>query len=289
MFALIKRNLILYFRNHSGVVFSLMGAMISFILYLIFLKNSIQANWKDIQGGTLLLDQWLIGGTLVITGITTTLAGLTQVVSDRESDVYKDLLQTDIGNVRLTFSYLASASLIGLLMQGTMFTIMSAYFSVKDGLSLSSEQIASVLLLMVLNAILSTAINAIIINFVKRMSSLTSLSAIVGTGAGFLVGGLIPVGSLPDFAQTLIKITPGSYVAALNRQILMQEQLATTFGTNTVMRVKFEKFLGARIAWDELLTQRETLNIVIIIMSMTVLLALVPQLLASRKRKKLIA
>ncbi|WP_235995248.1 hypothetical protein [Secundilactobacillus yichangensis] len=92
MIALIQRDLLLYFRNHSRVLFSLMGAMITFVLYLVFLKNTIQAGWKSYPGSDILLDQWLIGGTLAITGITTTLAGLIQVVSDRESQVREDLL-----------------------------------------------------------------------------------------------------------------------------------------------------------------------------------------------------
>ena len=36
MIMLIKRNFLLYFRNRSGVILSFPGAMISFILYLVF-------------------------------------------------------------------------------------------------------------------------------------------------------------------------------------------------------------------------------------------------------------
>ena len=39
MLALLKRNFLLYFRNRSGVFFSLLGALISFILYIIFLQK----------------------------------------------------------------------------------------------------------------------------------------------------------------------------------------------------------------------------------------------------------
>ena len=289
MLTLIRRDLLLYFRNHSGVIFSLMGAMISFILYLVFLKNTIQANWKSLSGSDILLDQWLIGGTLAITGITTTLAGLTQVVADRESQVRQDLLQTDIGNTKLTISYLAGASLIGLLMQAIMFAIMFGYFHVQDGLNVTWEQTGLLMALMLLNAALSTAINAIVINFVKHMSSLTSLSAVVGTGAGFLVGGLIPIGKLPDFAQKLIKFTPGSYIASLNRQVLMNDKLGDTFDGHLSMQHHFEKLLGVRIDWDGLLTRQETWNIVIVALIVATLLALVPQLIAGRQRRKLTA
>lgn len=39
MLAMVKRNMMLYFRNRSGVIFSLLGALISFVLYLVFLKK----------------------------------------------------------------------------------------------------------------------------------------------------------------------------------------------------------------------------------------------------------
>jgi len=289
MLALIRRDLLLYFRNYSGVIFSLMGAMISFVLYLVFLKNSIQANWKAVPGSGILLDQWLIGGTLAITGITTTLAGLTQIVADRESQVRQDLLQTDIGNTKLTVSYLAGASLIGLLMQAIMFVIMFGYFHVEDGLNVTGEQVGLLTTIMLLNAALSTAINAIVINFVKHMSSLSSLSAVVGTGAGFLVGGLIPIGTLPDFAQKLIKMTPGSYIASLNRQVLMNDKLADTFDGHLSMQHHFEKLLGVRIDWDGLLTRQETLNIVVVALVVATVLAIVPQLISGRQRRKLMA
>ena len=42
MMMLMKRNILLYFRNRSGVILSLLGAMISFILYLVFLKVNIK-------------------------------------------------------------------------------------------------------------------------------------------------------------------------------------------------------------------------------------------------------
>lgn len=289
MLALIRRELLLYFRNYSGVIFSLMGALISFVLYLVFLKNSIQTNWKAVPGSGILLDQWLIGGTLAITGITTTLAGLTQVVADRDSQVRQDLLQTDIGNIKLTVSYLASASLIGLLMQVIMFAIMFGYFHVQDGLNVTWKQVGLLMVLMLLNAALSTAINAIVINFVKHMSSLSSLSAVVGTGAGFLVGGLIPIGTLPDFAQKLIKITPGSYIASLNRQVLMNDKLAKTFDGHLAMQHHFEKLLGVRIDWQGLLTCQATLNIVVVTLVIATTLAIVPQLISGRQRRKLMA
>ncbi len=41
MLAFIKRNLLLFFRNRAGVFFSVLGALIAFVLYLVFLKKNM--------------------------------------------------------------------------------------------------------------------------------------------------------------------------------------------------------------------------------------------------------
>jgi multidrug/hemolysin transport system permease protein len=288
MIALVKRDLLLYLRNPSRVLFSLLGAMISFILYLLFLKDSILTQWQALPNSAVLLDQWVIGGTLAITGITTSMAGLAQVVADWETDARQDLLQTDIGNTRLTLSYVTAAALIAFMMQIVMFVLMTGYFHIQDGLQVTLTQTVLLLGLMVLSSVLGTAVNLLIVNFVQHMSSMASLNTVIGTGAGFLVGGLIPIGTLPHFAQNLVKITPGSYIAALNRQVLMHDQLGSNF-KRQAMRHTFEQKLGVRIDWQGLLTGPQTLNIVIVATVGLTLIALVPPLLAGRQRRRLLA
>ena len=64
MLALLKRNFILYFRNRSGVFFSLLGALISFLLYIIFLQKNLTDAWSQLPDNTKLLNNWLMGGDL---------------------------------------------------------------------------------------------------------------------------------------------------------------------------------------------------------------------------------
>ena len=56
MLALLKRNFILYFRNRSGVFFSLLGALISFLLYIIFLQKNLTDAWSQLPDNTNLLN-----------------------------------------------------------------------------------------------------------------------------------------------------------------------------------------------------------------------------------------
>ena len=279
MLALIKRNFLLYFRNRSGVVLSLFGAIIPFVLYIVFLKN----NYKD--HASQLMDLWLIGGVLAVTGLTTTLAAFSRQVEDRERKVTDDLFITDLGPWGLQLSYLVSSVIIGFLMQVIMFAFMLSYFTLADNISFEWGILPYLVLLMLLNSLLATLINALIVQCFKSVDSLGKLATVVGATSGFLVGTYIPIGTLPNMAQNLMKLTPSNYMSSLFRQVLMKESLADTFANSSQSQAAFEKTMGIRIEWQELLTRTETFYIVGIVLVAIALIWMVQNMIAIRRLK----
>ena len=128
MLALLKRNFILYFRNRSGVFFSLLGALISFLLYIIFLQKNLTDSWSQLPNSTNLLNNWLMGGTLAVTGMTPVLRLLNKWYRTAKNQVDQDLFLTDLGNWSLQASYLISSIVISFVMQVFMYAVMSFYF-----------------------------------------------------------------------------------------------------------------------------------------------------------------
>ena len=259
MLALLKRNFLLYFRNRSGVFFSLLGALISFILYIIFLQKNLTDAWNQLPNNGPLLNNWLMSGTLAVTGITTSLAALTQLVKDREHQVDQDLYLSNHGKWRLPFSYLASAIIISFAMQVLMYVLMCGYFREVPNLYILPE----VLLIMLLSSLLSSLVNAIFVYFFQSVDSLGKFATIVGTASGFLVGTYVPLGVLPDFAQLLMKCTPATYIAALYRQVLMKETLSETFKGQDNLLQEFQEKMGVQLKWQGLLTKENTYLIVL--------------------------
>lgn len=268
MLALLKRNFILYFRNRSGVFFSLLGALISFLLYIIFLQKNLTDAWSQLPDNTKLLNNWLMGGTLAVTGITTSFTALTQMVQDRENQVDQDLFLTDLGSWGLQVSYLISSIIISFVMQVFMFAVMSLYFKESPVIS----HLPEITLIMLLSSLLSSVVNILLIYRFQSVDSLGKLATIVGTASGFLVGTYIPIGVLPDFAQIIMKCTPATYIASLYRQILMKERLETAFTGNSSLLQEFQEKMGIQINWQELLTKEETYFIVVIISLVAILL-----------------
>ena len=280
MLALLKRNFILYFRNRSGVFFSLLGALISFLLYIIFLQKNLTDAWTQLPDNTKLLNNWLMGGTLAVTGITTSFAALTQMVQDRENQVDQDLFLTDLGSWGLQVSYLISSIIISFVMQVFMFAVMSLYFRESPVISYLPE----ITLIMLLSSLLSSVVNILLIYRFQSVDSLGKLATIVGTVSGFLVGTYVPIGVLPDFAQIIMKCTPATYIASLYRQILMKEPLETAFTGNSRLLKEFQEKMGIQINWQELLTKEETYFIVVIISLVAILLWLLFVKVFSRRK-----
>ena len=268
MLALLKRNFILYFRNRSGVFFSLLGALISFLLYIIFLQKNLTDAWSQLPDNTNLLNNWLMGGTLAVTGITTSFTALTQMVQDRENQVDQDLFLTDLGSWGLQVSYLISSIAISFVMQVFMFAVMGLYFKESPVIS----HLPEIALIMLLSSLLSSLINILLIYRFQSVDSLGKMATIVGTASGFLVGTYVPIGVLPDFAQIIMKCTPATYIASLYRQILMKERLETAFTGNSSLLQEFQEKMGIQINWQELLTKEETYFIVVIISLIAILL-----------------
>ncbi|MDU3324885.1 MAG: ABC transporter permease [Streptococcus sp.] len=268
MLAILKRNFILYFRNRSGVFFSLLGALISFLLYIIFLQKNLTDAWSQLPDNTNLLNKWLMGGTLAVTGITTSFTALTQMVQDRENQVDQDLFLTDLGSWGLQASYLISSIVISFVMQMFMYAVMSFYFKESPVIS----HLPEIALIMLLSSLLSSLVNVLLIYRFQSVDSLGKLATIVGTASGFLVGTYIPIGVLPDSAQFFMKCTPATYIASLYRQVLMKERLETAFSGNNSLLQEFQEKMGIQINWQELLTKEETYFIVVIISLVAILL-----------------
>ena len=280
MLALLKRNFILYFRNRSGVFFSLLGALISFLLYIIFLQKNLTDSWSQLPDNTNLLNDWLMGGTLAVTGMTTSFTALTQMVQDRENQVDQDLFLTDLGNWGLQASYLISSIVISFIMQVFMYAVMSFYFKESPVIS----HLPEIALIMLLSSLLSSLVNVLLIYRFQSVDSLGKLATIVGTASGFLVGTYIPIGVLPDFAQIIMKCTPATYIASLYRQVLMKEPLETTFTGNSGLLQEFQEKMGIQINWQELLTKEETYFIVVIISLVAILLWLLFVKVSSKRK-----
>lgn len=283
MFGFIKRNLQLFFTSGSNLFFSVLGALISFVLYIVFLKMNM-ASSLTFSGKSAVLDPWVISGTLTVTAVTTTLNALSQMIHDRETGTLADFLMTKLAYWQLQTAYLVSAFIIGWLMQLVMAILMYAYFAMVDGLSIPWELAPQLIGIAGFSSLVWTAFSLLCLSFVKRVDTLGKLGTIVGTAAGFFAGVYIPIDSVPSFAQTLMKLTPAPYDAAIYRQLLMKTALTDKFnGAVQGQKMAFETAFGVRLKWESVLSLNDVYGVMIAFLIGFVIVAL---LLMRRSRKQ---
>jgi multidrug/hemolysin transport system permease protein len=202
-------------------------------------------SWVTLKDAHVLLDQWLIGGTLTVTAITTTGSALGQMVKDREGSRLSDLILTDLSYNKIHLSYLFSAWIIGMLMQIAMFIVMQLYFQTQDSLPFDTNIILPVLGIMALSSLVWSAFNMVLFTLVKSVDTVGHINSIISAASGFFAGVYMPLGVLPTFAQNLMKLTPAPYNAALFRQILMKKQINSDFhNLPNYSLLKFKQNLG---------------------------------------------
>lgn len=238
MLALAQRNLKLFLRDHTRALLSLLSALIAFGLYVVFLKQTVRSGWggNGLDNATVntLLDNWLIGGTLSITGLTTSLAMIGQKVSDRENGLDVDFRMAMHSRWRIAGGYMLSSVIIGFIMQLIVLVVMLAYFIPVDHISLPLNHLATdlgLLALMAFNAIVSSALSYVIVSGIHSQSANTALNTIIGTASGFLAGVYLPISAMPKFAQRLIELWPGAYTSSLFRRLLMSDAMDSAFAT----------------------------------------------------------
>ncbi|WP_125675397.1 ABC transporter permease [Companilactobacillus keshanensis] len=278
MNGLIQRNLKIYFSDRSGIFFSLMGAMISFVLYLVFLSQNMINNWSSVPDTKLLLDPWLIGGTMTITAITTTLSSLSLMVQDREKNILADLSLTDTGFIGIQFSYLITAMIVGVIMQLIMYFVMSIYFMIVDKNPLNLLLIPQIFGIAILSSFIWTIFNLLLLSFAKKVDTLGKIATIVGTASGFFAGVYIPIGFLPNGVQNVMKYTPALYNTALYRDVLMKSQLQNSFRNLSAGTNGFKEAMGVSVKFGQhILTIQQdmlvTLAFAIVIMVLVILIS----------------
>jgi multidrug/hemolysin transport system permease protein len=233
---IMRRNLRLFFRDRLNVFFSLLGALIVFLLYTLFLANlqttSIaaafpQADAAEVKG---FVDSWMFGGIVAMTSITTALGALGVFVEDAASGRFRDFLVSPIRRGQLVLGYLLSTVVVALIMTVLVLVVSLVYLFAVDGVVIGIPQIATTLGWVVLACLAFAALWAFVASFIRTTGAFSALATIVGTVIGFLAGAFIAVGLFPEAVRNVVNALPFAQTAMLMRRELTADTLSTLVG-----------------------------------------------------------
>jgi multidrug/hemolysin transport system permease protein len=248
--SIVHRNLRLFFRDRMNVFFSLLGAIILFVLYTLFLArlqiDGLGETFPDASDQEIraFVDSWMFAGIVMLTTITTGLGALASLVQDGESGRFRDFLVSPVRPWQLVLGYLTAAVLVSILMSMLVLVLSILYLGIVDDSWLSAETIARIAGITVLCSVSFTALSAFAVSFIRTSAAFSGLAIVIGTVLGFVAGAYIPVGSLPDAVASTINALPFAQGAMLLRRQFTDATLAPMVGDNAAAADGVREFYG---------------------------------------------
>ena len=246
------RNLKLFFKDKAAVFFSLLAVFIIIGLYALFLGDVWTDSFQNVNGARQLMDTWMMAGLLAVTSVTTTLGAYGIMIDDKVKKIEKDFIASPVKGRSLLGGYVISAVLIGILMSLITFFLAELYILANAGTLPDIGTLLNTFGLILLCTITNSSMVFFLVSFFKSTNAFATASTIIGTLIGFLTGIYLPVGSLPESVQLVVKCFPVSHAAVLFRQTLMEQTMETSFAGAPEQAIsEFKEMMGVSFRFGD--------------------------------------
>ena len=284
MITIAKRNMKLFFMDKYSVFFSLLAVFIIIGLYVLFLGDVFSSDMDEFPNPAFLMNSWIMGGMLAVTAITTTMGAFGIMVEDRSNKILKDFYTSPLKRTKLAGGYIIASVAVGIIMTLVTLVLAEIFIVAKGGELLELDTMLRVLGLIVLSVVSGSSMVFFMVSFFSSNNAFATASTVLGTLIGFLTGIYVPIGSLPDGVQFVIKCFPPSYAAAMLRQNMMQKAIDVNFaGIPAQYTDSFKETMGVILKFgDHVVTTQES---ILILIATTVLFYGLSVINLSRKMK----
>ena len=231
---LIKRNLLLFFKDWQSILFSLLTSIIVLVLYLLFLKgtfvSAIQRAMEQYPGLASMVPQkdiamfanlFLLSGILGSAMISVPFSCITVVVKDRANKVDYDILATPMKREQIILAYFISAVLTSILLNSIILAVGLIGIRMQGNMYLNISQVVKAFSVVALGSISASAIFMIVVLFFKTVSACEAFFGILSAASGFVIGAYIPISQFSNEVQTVCNLFPASQITIMLRNILL--------------------------------------------------------------------
>lgn len=231
---LIKRNVLLFFKDWQSILFSLLTSIIVLVLYLLFLKgtfvSAIQSAMEQYPGLASMVPQkdidmfanlFLLSGILGSAMISVPFSCITVLVKDRANKVDYDILSTPLKRGQIIFAYFVSAVLTSTLLTNIILAVGLIGIRMQGNMYLNISQVVKAFSVVALGSISASAIFMIVVLFFKTVSACEAFFGILSAASGFVIGAYIPISQFSNEVQTVCNLFPASQITIMLRNILL--------------------------------------------------------------------
>ena len=231
---LIKRNLLLFFKDWQSILFSLLTSIIVLVLYLLFLKgtfvSAMQSAMEQYPGSASMVSETdidMFANLLLLTGIlgsamiSVPFSCITTLVRDRASKVDYDILATPMKREQIILAYFISAVLTSILLNSIILAVGLIGIRMQGNMYLNISQVVKAFSVVALGSISASAIFMIVVLFFKTVSACEAFFGILSAASGFVIGAYIPISQFSNEVQTVCNLFPASQITIMLRNILL--------------------------------------------------------------------
>lgn len=249
-FALIKRNIKLFFKDKGMFFTALITPVILLVLYATFLGNvyrdsftSNLPNYSKLSTDLIegLVSSQLVSSILAVSCVTVAFCSNFLMVQDKANGTIRDLRISPVKSATLSLSYYI-ATLISTLIICFVATGIGLTYMAVVGWYMSLTDVFFLFLDVLLLVLFGTALSSIINFFLSTQGQISAVGTIISAGYGFLCGAYMPISSFSEELQKIILFLPGTYGTSLIRNHTMQgaftEMQRQGIPTNVVEKIK---------------------------------------------------
>lgn len=266
IFSMLKRNILLYVRDHVAVFFSVLSMLIVLALMAIFLGNMNAENIVDALAGfggvrdtaadeknaACLVQMWTLAGILEVNAVTVPMSVMGNMVDDAVRNRLASFWLAPVRRIKIILAYIFSSWIVGSVMCVLTLICGQIFLAVKGNPVLTAADCGNLLWMILLNTMVYASLAYLIATLVHSMSAWSSLLTIVGTLVGFVGAVYLPMSMLPESVANVIKCLPVLHGTAMMREVCTKDAIAETFaGLPEIAGDQYRKAMGISVYWGD--------------------------------------
>ena len=230
LFALIKRNIKLFFRDKGMFFTALITPMILLVLYATFLAKVYRDSFlAGLPQGLSMAEELIngcVGGQLIssilaVSCITVAFCSNMLMVQDKANGSLRDFSISPVRASTMAIGYYI-ATLISTLIICFIAAGICLLYTGKVGFYMSGKDVALLFGDILLLTMFGTALSSVINFFLSTQGQISAVGSIVNSCYGFICGAYMPISQFSEGLQKVLSILPGTHGTSLVRNHCLQ-------------------------------------------------------------------
>ena len=230
VFALVRRNRQLFFRDKGMLMSSLITPLILIVLYATFLANVYKDSFQSALPEFLEIEDKIINGTvaaqltaalLAVSCITVTFCVKLTMVQDKAFGTRKDFNVSPVKKPVIYIGYFFATVLNSLMVNGLALVVCMGYMA-KMGWYMTVTDVLWVILDMVLLVLFGAVLSSLVCYPLKTQGQMSAVGTIVSAGYGFICGAYMPVSNFGEGLQKFLSFLPSTYGTSMLKNHMMR-------------------------------------------------------------------